>query len=87
MARTNSKGRSYLNNVHRDVANSCGCFSLQRGQHDIRHELVFKNHDGYIFHDSSGFESGGESELNAIREFVREKATEKRLNDRLHAIW
>jgi len=48
---------------------------------------MFTNHKGYIFHDSCGFESGGTSELGKIQEFVHEKATKNRLNDRLHAIW
>ena len=60
---------------------------LQRGTHNIDDELIFSNHDGYIFHDSRGFESGGEEELKIVQNFVRNKATEKRLRDRLHAIW
>ena len=61
--------------------------SLQRGQHNINDELIFENNDGYIFHDSRGFESGSEKELKTIQDFVRKKAGEKRLRDRLHAIW
>jgi hypothetical protein len=60
---------------------------LQRGLHDIDDELIFDNHDGYIFHDSRGFEAGGEDELKIVQEFVRRKSREKRLGDRLHAIW
>jgi hypothetical protein len=60
---------------------------VQRGLHNIEDELVFTNHDGYVFHDSRGFEAGGEEELKIVQEFVRRKSQEKRLTDRLHAIW
>ena len=57
------------------------------GEHNITDELTFTNHDGYVFHDSRGIESGSKEELEIIQNFVREKSTEKRLGDRLHAIW
>ena len=59
----------------------------QRGKHQIEDEVIFSNHDGYVFHDSRGFESGGEEELGIVQNFVRQKAAEKRLAARLHAIW
>jgi hypothetical protein len=59
----------------------------QRGEHDIENELIFTNHDGYIFHDSRGFEAGDKKELEIVQEFVRRKSQERRLKDRLHAIW
>jgi hypothetical protein len=59
---------------------------LQRGEHDIEHELVFP-HDGYIFHDSRGFEAGDAKELEIVRDFVHRKSRQRRLKDRLHAIW
>jgi hypothetical protein len=60
---------------------------MQRGQHNIEDELIFTDHDGYIFHDSPGFESGSEEEVKIVQDFVRRRSQEKRLNDRLHAIW
>jgi len=60
---------------------------LQRGLHDINDELIFTKHDGYIFHDSRGFEAGSEDELKTVQEFVKRKSEERRLKDRLHAIW
>jgi len=45
------------------------------------------NHDGYVFHDSRGFEAGSKDELETVQEFVKRKSQEKRLTDRLHAIW
>jgi hypothetical protein len=60
---------------------------VQRGQHDIDHELIFTQHEGYVFHDSPGFEAGGEAELMIVQDFVRRKSQERQLKDRLHAIW
>jgi hypothetical protein len=60
---------------------------LQRGVHNIEDELIFTDHDGYIFHDSCGFEAGGEEELKTVQEFVHRKSREGRLKARLHAIW
>jgi hypothetical protein len=60
---------------------------MQPGEHNIEDELVFTNYKGHIFHESSGFESGGETELKAVQDFVRRKSREGRLNDALHAIW
>jgi hypothetical protein len=60
---------------------------LQRGEHDIEYEITFASHDGYVFHDSRGFESGEEKELQIVQDFVRRRSQEKKLNERLHAIW
>ena len=59
----------------------------QRGEHRINDELVFSNHEGYIFHDSRGIESGSTEELEILRTFIRRKCRERRLEDKLHAIW
>ena len=59
----------------------------QRGEHRIEDELIFSNHDGYVFHDSRGFESGGNEELKIVQDFVRKQSGEKRLALRLQAIW
>ncbi|KAH9165308.1 hypothetical protein EDB89DRAFT_1858455, partial [Lactarius sanguifluus] len=61
--------------------------SVNRGEHAIDDELVFSNNKGYIFHDSRGIESGSTEELGILQEFVRRKCGERRLQDRLHAIW
>ena len=60
---------------------------MQRGEHNIEDELVYANHRGYVFHDSRGFEAGSEDELKTVQDFVRRKSRERRLGDRLHAIW
>ncbi|KAF8260846.1 hypothetical protein EI94DRAFT_1811174 [Lactarius quietus] len=61
--------------------------SMDRGEHSIEDELVLSNHDGYIFHDSCGFEAGSDQELRIVQEFIRKKSGETRLRDRIHAIW
>ena len=60
---------------------------MQRGLHNIEDEIVFANHEGYVFHDSRGFEAGSEDELKTVQAFVRRKSREELLRDRLHAIW
>ena len=60
---------------------------MWRGEHDINDEVIFANHDGYIFHDSRGFEAGSKDELWTVQKFVERKSQEKKLRDRLHAIW
>jgi len=61
--------------------------SMDRGEHRIDDELVFSNHQGYVFHDSRGIESGSTEELEILREFIRRKCGKRRLRDKLHAIW
>ncbi|KAF8452820.1 hypothetical protein L210DRAFT_3639275 [Boletus edulis BED1] len=58
-----------------------------RGEHDIEHEISFKSNDRFVFHDSRGFEAGGEDELKRVRRFVAKRAENQALEDRLHAIW
>ena len=60
---------------------------VQYSMINIDDELVFTNHDGYLFHDSRGFEAGCEEEMNIVKDFVRRKSGEKLLKDRLHMIW
>ncbi|KAH9043025.1 GTP-binding protein [Lactarius hengduanensis] len=59
----------------------------ERSEHTIEDQLVFSNHRGYVFHDSCGIESGSEEELEILQEFIRRKSAERRLRDKLHAIW
>jgi hypothetical protein len=60
---------------------------VQRGEHNIENELRFTSHNGYVFHDSRGFESGDDTELEIVQDFVGRRSRERKLNDRLHAIW
>jgi len=59
----------------------------QRGEHDIRDELMFSNHTGYVFHDSRGIECGNKEEVGILKEFIQGKARTSRLQSRLHGIW
>ncbi|KAJ7112335.1 hypothetical protein C8R44DRAFT_798354 [Mycena epipterygia] len=74
------EGREIRTKIHLDPTS-------ERGQHNITDELVFSNHEGYIFHDTRGFESGSTDELQTVQEFVRDRSGRERLRDRLHAIW
>ncbi|KAG1738212.1 hypothetical protein EDB19DRAFT_905663 [Suillus lakei] len=49
--------------------------STERGEHDIENEMVFRNNPGFVFHDSRGFEAGGESEFDEVKalQIVRRK--------------
>jgi hypothetical protein len=60
---------------------------VQRGEHNIELELTFSSQGGYVFHDSRGFEAGDKRELEIVQDFVRRKSRERKLNNRLHAIW
>ena len=59
----------------------------QRGYHTIENELVFRSNQDYVFHDSCGFESGGEDEFKKMKEFVLDRASTTKLKERIHAIW
>ncbi|KAG2052577.1 era-like GTP-binding protein [Suillus hirtellus] len=61
--------------------------SRERGLHNIENEMVFKSNPGFIFHDSRGFEAGGESEFDQVKAFIADRSKEARLRDQLHAIW
>ncbi|KAH9164376.1 hypothetical protein EDB89DRAFT_2102992 [Lactarius sanguifluus] len=61
--------------------------SADRGEHTVDDELIFSNHKAYIFHDSRAIESGSTDELEVLREFILRKCGNRRLQDKLHAIW
>ncbi|KAG6860185.1 hypothetical protein C0991_012195, partial [Blastosporella zonata] len=52
--------------------------TVKRGIHDIDRPFSFANKPEYIFHDSLAFETGDESQLKKVQEFIekRAKATE-----------
>ncbi|KIL65055.1 hypothetical protein M378DRAFT_162626 [Amanita muscaria Koide BX008] len=61
--------------------------SSSRGEHNIEHQIQYPTAEGFIFHDSRGFEAGGADELKKVKEFVQSRAEEKELKDQLHVIW
>jgi len=50
-------------------------------------EFSFKSNPQFIFHDSPGFEAGGEQELQDVLSFIQEKAKANDVKDQIHAIW
>ena len=49
--------------------------------------MIFKGNPGFIFHDSRGFEAGGDRELKLVQEFIQQRSKAKNVNEQLHAIW
>jgi len=58
-----------------------------RGIHDINRPFAFKSNPGFIFHDSPGFETGDERQLQKVLSFMKTKARSTEVDDQLHAIW
>ena len=54
--------------------------------HDIEHQITYPG-SNFIFHDSQGFESGSNEELEIAWKFIEEKSVETELKNQLHAIW
>ncbi|KAF8325969.1 GTP-binding protein, partial [Amanita rubescens] len=61
--------------------------TLKRGNHNVHDEFSFKSNPQFIFHDSPGFEAGGEQELQDVHSFIQEKAKATEVKDQIHAIW
>ncbi|KAG1744541.1 uncharacterized protein EDB91DRAFT_1328319, partial [Suillus paluster] len=61
--------------------------SRERGEHDIENEMVFRSNPGFIFHDSRGFEVGGQSEFDKVKAFIASRSERRGLKDRIHIIW
>ncbi|KAG1758368.1 hypothetical protein EDD22DRAFT_850073 [Suillus occidentalis] len=57
----------------------------QRGNHDIKNEMVFKSNPGFVFHDSCGFEAGSEAEFEDMKNFISERVHATKLEERIHA--
>ncbi|KAK7448833.1 hypothetical protein VKT23_013562 [Stygiomarasmius scandens] len=58
-----------------------------RGIHDINRPFVFASNPQFIFHDSPGFEQGGEKELKDVQQFIEKRGKATEVDDQLHAIW
>ncbi|KAG2078716.1 hypothetical protein BDR04DRAFT_1184014 [Suillus decipiens] len=68
-----------------EIYNSAG---KKRGVHDIENEMVFRNNPGFVFHDSRGFEAGGHSEFDKVKDFIARRSKERcSIGDRIHVIW
>ncbi|KAJ7779346.1 hypothetical protein DFH07DRAFT_950409 [Mycena maculata] len=55
--------------------------SMERGEHDIDNQMIFKSNPGFIFHDSRGFESGAIRETQKAKNFIKTRATSTRLDE------
>ncbi|KAF8126026.1 hypothetical protein EV363DRAFT_1586114 [Boletus edulis] len=60
--------------------------SMGRGIHNVENELVFRNNDKLVFHDSCGFEAGSEQEFLQMKKFIADRAKTTILKKRIHAI-
>jgi hypothetical protein len=49
--------------------------------------MVFRSNQGFVFHDSRGFEAGSADELDDVKTFIKQRAKEKQLPQQIHAIW
>jgi len=61
--------------------------SLKRGEHDIKNQMVFEGNPGFVFHDSRGFEAGGDRELKLVQQFIEQCSKASNVKKQLHAIW
>ncbi|KDQ14712.1 hypothetical protein BOTBODRAFT_109706, partial [Botryobasidium botryosum FD-172 SS1] len=61
--------------------------SSVRGEHYIEYQLIFPGKNGFVFHDSRGFEAGAVDERDIAQRFIDERATRVSLHERIHAIW
>ncbi|KAL4064062.1 hypothetical protein V8B97DRAFT_1350010 [Scleroderma yunnanense] len=61
-----------------------GC--LERGEHNIEDELIFRSNTGFVFHDSRGFEAGSVEEVKLMKNFLTDRAAITKLEKRIHAI-
>ncbi|PPQ88121.1 hypothetical protein CVT25_004905 [Psilocybe cyanescens] len=59
----------------------------RRGMHDIHRAFRFKSNPKFIFHDSAGFEAGGEEELKAVMDFIEKCSKASIVDDQIHIIW
>jgi len=53
----------------------------------VYEEFSFESNPQFIFHDSPGFEAGGEQELQDVLSFIQDKAKANEVKDQIHAIW
>ncbi|GJJ11604.1 hypothetical protein Clacol_005839 [Clathrus columnatus] len=58
-----------------------------RGLHDINQSFYFPSNPRFIFHDSPGFETGDESQLRQVQDFIIRRSKKWKIDEQLHAIW
>jgi hypothetical protein len=88
LARLNSTPRQRLGRLgHHESIADLRIRRVQSCPHNINNELIFSRHDGYVFHDSCGFQAGGEYEKKVVQDFLGRRLRERKLRNRLHVIW
>ncbi|KAG1735754.1 uncharacterized protein EDB91DRAFT_1348250 [Suillus paluster] len=55
--------------------------SRKCGEHDIENEMVFQSNPGFVFHDSRGFEAGGDSKFDKVKAFITDRSKRTSVND------
>ncbi|KAG6336076.1 hypothetical protein ID866_3002 [Astraeus odoratus] len=61
--------------------------SGRRGIANIDKELVSKQNDRFILHDSQGLEPGETENYSAIKSFIKRRSSHTDIKEQLHAIW
>ncbi|KZT25838.1 hypothetical protein NEOLEDRAFT_1064394 [Neolentinus lepideus HHB14362 ss-1] len=61
--------------------------SVDRGIHNINHEITYRSNPSFVFHDSMGIESGSSVHSRAIHDFLQDRDQNTDLEKRVHAIW
>jgi hypothetical protein len=49
--------------------------------------MIFEGNPGFVFHDSRGFEAGGDRELKIVQQFIQQRSKARNVNKQLHVIW
>ncbi|KAJ6590739.1 hypothetical protein B0H10DRAFT_2092139 [Mycena sp. CBHHK59/15] len=57
------------------------------GKHDINVPLTSSTNNRIVIHDSQGFETGEEENIQKVLDFINDRSNMPALGDRLHAIW
>ncbi|KAI0317594.1 hypothetical protein OF83DRAFT_1120455 [Amylostereum chailletii] len=59
----------------------------KRGEHNIDTPFEWPGNNRFILHDSRGFETGEEKNLQTVLNFIDKRSKMSALGDQLHAIW
>jgi hypothetical protein len=49
--------------------------------------MTFDGNPGFVFHDSRGFEAGGDRELKLVQQFIQQRSKAGNVHEQLHVIW
>ncbi|KAJ7710261.1 hypothetical protein B0H14DRAFT_3021770 [Mycena olivaceomarginata] len=80
-------GKSALINAVFGVEGATAVANWTSGKHDIDEPHIVPTNDRIIIHDSQGFETGEEANINKVLDFIDRRSKMPALGDQLHAIW